>query len=226
MGRIYLPYYSFLEADFKKYIDEYTDRGFTMIPVIPNITKDWNDFTIRRNFDKIVKIADKNGISIGNLGWIQSFVSSGVDVFGDYGLNLINSADFLVAKQLGLKEAVISHDTDTSLNEIKNIDFHGVKAELAIDGKIPVMTSAHCLLGDQGLCNKGNRENSKNYTAEDLICQKNTYYLIDKMNKKFRIISNYKKCNSVIISYRMNKNRYMPKELGLNTINYLRSSGK
>jgi len=53
-----------------------------------------SEYTIRKNFDKIVAASARNGIAVGNLGWIAPFIEAGVNVFGDYGLNLHNSMEF------------------------------------------------------------------------------------------------------------------------------------
>ena len=101
-SRIYVPYDAVLKGLY---------RGDSrIIPVIPNITKGWHDLNIRENFDKLVEIAASKGVAVGNLGWIAPFVNAGVNVFGDYGLNLFNSADFLLAKSMGIREAFVSHE--------------------------------------------------------------------------------------------------------------------
>jgi len=61
-----------------------------MIPYLPNVTKGAYDSYIVINFDKIISICRDTGISIGNLGWISEFQKSGVQVYGDYGLNIYN----------------------------------------------------------------------------------------------------------------------------------------
>lgn len=112
-----------------------------MLPFIPNITKGWHDQNVRKKFNEIVENSVQNGISIGNLAWVEPFVKAGVNVFGDYGLNLYNSMDFLLAKELGIKEAVAAHEAD--LADILEMDFHGIIPEVVIKGKIPVMASEH-----------------------------------------------------------------------------------
>lgn len=225
-GRIYLPFECFLERPFSDDMDGYLHEGFHLVPVIPNITKGWHDEMIRKNFDQIADIAKKYGISIGNISWIEAFVETGANVYGDYGLNLCNSADFLVAKQLGLKEAVISHEA--SQEEIKQMNFHGVKAELAVDGKLPVMTSEHCALGDLGVCPDSRQKNTEKNSndCERDACQKGNYFLKDRKGEIFRIISNNKNCKIVIISQKINKLAGKQELFNLKSLNCLRSYGK
>lgn len=138
VSRIYVPYDAMLSGFYK--------NDVRAVPVIPNITKGQHDQNIRRNFDKIAAAAAQRGIAIGNLGWIGPFAEAGVRVYGDYGLNLFNSMDFLLAGELGIREAVISHEAE--LEDMIEMDFHGVVPEAAVKGRIPVMTSEHSLAGD------------------------------------------------------------------------------
>ena len=115
------------------------------VPVIPNITKGRHDARIRKHFDEIADMA-RNGIAVGNIGWIEPFASAGVRVIGDYGLNLFNSMDFLLAKRLGVREAVLSHEADPE--DILKINFWDVIPEVVIKGRIPLMTSELCLVED------------------------------------------------------------------------------
>lgn len=132
--RIYVPYEAMLAGYYRN------DRR--AVPVIPNITKGRHDARIRNHFDEILSFA-QNGIAVGNIGWIEPFASAGVRVIGDYGLNLFNSMDFLLAKRLGVREAVLSHEADPE--DILKMNFWGVTPEVIIKGRIPLMTSEHCL---------------------------------------------------------------------------------
>jgi len=163
------------------YLDD--DR---VVPVIPNITKGWHDQNIRKNFDKIMAASSKKGIAIGNLGWIEPFVETGIPVIGDYGLNLFNSIDFLLAGELGVKEAIISHESDPE--EILAMDFHGVIPEVVLKGKIPLMTSEHFLVGDLNLC--AQKEEWERFSLKD---RKGQFY---------PILTNPADCRSVILSHK------------------------
>lgn len=194
ISRIYLPYDEVLSGC--------SIDGVEIVPVIPNITKGWHDKNIRDNFDKIVDMSRENGVSIGNIGWIEPFVRSGINVYGDYGLNLYNSMDFYKASQLGLKEAVISHEA--SIEEILKMDFHQVIPEVVISGKIPLMTSEHCIIGDLNHCK------SLNYCK---TLNPDKYFLNDRKGEFYPIIKDCKTCKSIIFSYKNNKNQDCMKKL-------------
>lgn len=177
-SRIYVPYEAMLKGFFRG-----DDR---MIPVIPNITKGWHDQNIRENFDKLTAISASKGIAVGNLGWVEPFVNAGVNVIGDYGLNLYNSEDFLLAGKLGIKEAFVSHEAE--LEDILAMNFHGVVPEVAISGKIPVMTSEHCIASDLNFCGKK--------------CEQTNIFLKDRKGQLYPIVTNPADCRSVILSFK------------------------
>ncbi|HML37680.1 MAG TPA: U32 family peptidase [Bacillota bacterium] len=177
LDRIYLPYDAVLRGLFK--------GDPRIVPVIPNITKGWHDLNIRKNFDEIAALA-QSGIAVGNLGWIGPFASAGVKVIGDYGLNLFNSMDFLLARELGVSEAVISHEA--AAEDILEMDFHGVVPEVALQGRIPLMTSVHCLLGDFDLCG------SHGEAGE--------FFLKDRKGQLYPVITDPADCRSTVLSYK------------------------
>ncbi len=197
ISRLYIPYEAML-AGF------YSDYGMA-VPVIPNITKGYHDKMIRQNFDKIVEYSYRIGIAIGNLSWIEPFAKAGVNIIGDYGLNLYNSADFLAAKELGISEAVISHDAKPE--DIIKMDFHGVIPELTIGGKIPVMTSEHCLIGD--LKHSDFNEEQK-------------YYLKDRRGEFFPVLISRTDCRSTVLSHKDIKPPLSKDELKKAGIKHLR----
>lgn len=175
-SRIYVPYDAML-AGF------YRDDA-RAVPVIPGITKGLHDAYIRENFDKILTIA-RNGIAVGNIGWIDPFVSSGVNVIGDFGLNLFNSMDFLLAKRLGVREAVLSHEVEPE--DILKMDFRGVIPEVILKGRIPLMTSEHCL--DEDL------DHPKNEDA-------GSYFLKDRKGQFYPVLTDTSNRRSIILSYK------------------------
>lgn len=170
--RIYMPYDSVLNGFYQD-----DDR---VVPVIPNITKGWHEYNIHKNFDKIVAASAKNGIAVGNMGWISPFAEAGVNVFGDYGLNLYNSMDFYLAGELGIKEAVISHEAD--LEGILSMDFHGIEPEIAAGGKIPVMISEHNFCGTQE--------------------EQNGFFRKDRKGQFYPVLTDAASCRSAILTHK------------------------
>lgn len=185
VSRIYVPY----EAVLKGFYQD--DRR--VVPVIPAITKGLQEYNIRKNFDKIVTASEAQGVAVGNPGWIAPFVSAGVRVIGDYGLNLFNSADFMLARELGIKEAVISHEADSE--EIAKLNFHGVIPEVAAGGRIPVMISEHCPVGDLSF-------NCRDCSPEKGCPGLTGYSLKDRRGQYYPILTDSYHCRSLILSHK------------------------
>lgn len=185
ISRIYVPY----EAILKGY---YRDDA-RAVPVIPNITKGLHDAHIRKHFDRLAAAAARQGIAIGNLGWIELFAEAGVNVIGDYGLNLFNSMDFLLAKELGIREAVISHEAD--LQDIVKMDFHEVTPEAVIKGRSPVMTSEHSFFDDL------NAAAGPPQSPAD--AGQGYYYLKDRKGEYYPFFREEKTGRNIILSHRI-----------------------
>lgn len=146
--RYYLPYEDFLDPRRREWLAE-TGKSLSaeLIPTLPQVTQGEPDQFIRKTWDRLVETAlAQGGISVGNLGWLKPFLKEGVTVYGDFGLNLYSSADFALAEELGLAGAVISHELD--VQQASKLQFHGLEAEFAADGFMPLMASRHNFLGD------------------------------------------------------------------------------
>ncbi len=66
------------------------------------------------------------------------------------------------------------------------MNFHGVTPEVVIQGRIPVMTSEYCPLGDLDFCVREKEQDR--------------VFLKDRKCKYYPIIKNPEKCQSVILS--------------------------
>jgi hypothetical protein len=128
-----------------------------------------------------------------------------VNVFGDYGLNLYNSVDFLLAKELGISEALISHETKPE--DALRMNFHGVMPELAIGGRISVMTSEHCPVKDVASCK---------------CDEEQEYYLKDRKGYLYPILTNPADCRSIILSHKETKPELSKEERKRAGIHHLR----
>lgn len=195
VSRLYVPYLFFLKIypTLKKEIGrlEQPDcREMEVIPYLPSITKGFHDETIKREFQTLLEISRQRGISVGNLGWIDAFVKEGGTVYGDYGLNLYNQMDFEVAEKLGIKEAVLSHECG---GKDMAEDFFSVKPEAVIGEFMPLMTSAHCPMGDL--------KQKSDFTVKNcLLCRKGQYFLKDRKGEMYPVLGCPDDCTSIIFS--------------------------
>ncbi|MCQ4638507.1 U32 family peptidase [Anaerovorax odorimutans] len=85
-------------------------ENIEVVPYILNISKGLLDRYIGENLDAIADRVRPSGIAVGNLGWIEEFVSRDVKVYGDYGLNLYNGQAVLAAKKQGVVPVCLSHE--------------------------------------------------------------------------------------------------------------------
>ena len=92
--------------------------------------------------------------------------------------------DFYLAKELGMKEAIIAHEAD--FEDMLKMDFHGVIPEAVIKGRIPAMVSEHCMVGDLKLC-PCNKEEER-------------FYLKDRKGQLYPVLINSNGCSSMILS--------------------------
>ncbi|MEG2199795.1 MAG: hypothetical protein RRY25_05880, partial [Anaerovorax sp.] len=205
--KIYVPHQWLTEEnEERKMVEELAEKGTVFVPIISNVTKGKEDAYIRKHFDKIVRVGEKNGIMVGNLGWILPLVETGIPIYGDYGLNLCNSQDFLVAKEWGLKGAMVSHEVNFEAMEA--INFHGLEIEVAAYGRIPVMVSEHIV-------------------AEAILKTKNgnPLFLKDRKEEYYPFIQNEENGKCVIFSYKINNIQNEQEFLRRNPINALRKYG-
>lgn len=97
-----------------------------VMPYILNVSKGNLDRYIEDNFWKICKRVADTGILIGNLGWIEKFQTAGVQVYGDYGLNVYNRQSVKAFREIGVEVLQFSHE-----------------AEMSSFGNIPLMITEH-----------------------------------------------------------------------------------
>lgn len=92
--RAYVPLRFFMEEQLweesSQTVEKGLDQSVAFIPYILNISKGSLDQYIEEHLEEIADKTGQTGISIGNLSWIDEFLSRGVPVYADYGLNLYN----------------------------------------------------------------------------------------------------------------------------------------
>ena len=108
-----------------------------------------------------------------------------------------------MAKELSIKEVVVSHETD--LPDILKMNFHGVTPGVVIQGRISVMISKYCTLGDLNFCG-GNEEGQP-------------FFLENRKVQYYPIITNPDGCQSVLLSHKqinLSQKKADLKKVGIN----------
>ncbi|NLD19633.1 MAG: U32 family peptidase [Clostridiales bacterium] len=94
---------------------ERPDLREVTLPYILNVSRGRLDEYVDLHFEEIVRAVRKNGILIGNIGWIKRFRERGIKVYGDYGLNVYNLQSKKALAEIGVETKVYSHELQRSV---------------------------------------------------------------------------------------------------------------
>jgi len=208
--RFYFSYQVFLDESYRCWLRRLVDCGKEVVAWIPPITQGKEHAYIdeqRREICDALKTVGAAALAVNNLGQIRQFEHCGIPLFGDYGLNLYNSADFLWAKTQGLSGAVLCHEGfdngyGKGMTPEESAGFggppealpqlDGMDGEVVIGGRIPLMISAHCPIGDATGC-RG--------TVDGVgACDGGCYALKDRKGRKYPILTEKMDCRTIIFS--------------------------
>ena len=118
----------------------------------------------------------------GNLGQFLPIRESGLNIRGDFGLNLFNSVAMNTVRELELRSATLSFEM--TLPQIRDVS-KAVPTELLIYGRLPLMVTENCIIqGKTGSC----------------TCHLSTTKLIDKTGAEFPVIKDGNSCRSVLLN--------------------------
>lgn len=148
-------------------------NGQEIIPYIKSITLN-NTF----KSDEIDKIL------VGNLAHIKEFNNK--QIYADHSINAFNSYTCEYLKSLGVKGVNLSFELN--LEQLKQVKTN-LETEVTVYGTLPLMISEHCVIGSEiAKCvNCG-------------LCEKDNYYLEDRTNRKFRILTDRENCRNIILN--------------------------
>lgn len=226
--RFYFPVRAFLDDRQRPWISRLAEGGKQVIAWLSPVMGPNGQREIEKNKDRLIEVlqelkiasgkaaeAERKacGLSLGNLGQLRLFWGSGLPLYGDYGLNLYNSADFAWAQQRGFSGAVWCHEAfaaalrssggvanggteNSSEEEIP--DFCGMEGEIVVGGRIPLMHSAHCPVGDATGCRgPAGREKGSVFTC---ACDLAQYELCDRTGSRYPVLTEITDCRSIIFS--------------------------
>ena len=121
-------------------------------------------------------------ILAGNLGHLVAASECGMQVRGDFGLNLYNSYAMVSAREMELLSACVSFEM--TLPQIRDLSKE-VPAEMLIYGRLPLMVTENCLIkGRTGECS----------------CHLTGTKLTDKTGADFPIIKDGNSCRSILLN--------------------------
>lgn len=188
VDRIYVPFLDFVKSENIYAIKELKKNGCEVITYIPPITKGNYEKLLK---SKISELSNReiDGILVSNMSHVEILKQYNIPLYGDYSLNIFNSKSIETAVNLGLKGITLSHEL--TQKQIENLNIDNIEAETTVYGRLPVMITEHCPVGAE----LGN--NSNEICG---LCKKGDYYLKDRINKDFPIVSDPIDCRCTILN--------------------------
>ena len=149
--------------------------------VLPRIAHD-REITGLRSAMQAVRELGVTQVLAGNLGLLIPARECGMDIRGDFGLNIYNSGAMDVLQRLEFLSGCLSFEM--TLPQIRDVN-KPVPAELLIYGRMPLMLTENCLIrGRTGQC----------------TCHQGPTRLVDKTGAEFPIIKDGNSCRSVLLN--------------------------
>ena len=156
-------------------------RRVSVCAVLPRIVHDGEMPALQENMQLVRSLGVKS-VLVGNLGLLLPAQKCGMELRGDFGLNLYNSDSVNITRQLELQSATLSFEM--TLPQIRDVS-KAVPCEIFCYGRMPLMVTENCLIrGRTGQCS----------------CHQGTTKLVDKTGAEFPIIKDGASCRSVLLN--------------------------
>ena len=156
------------------------ERG-NLAAVLPRIIHDGEMPKLQQDLQKLRQLGVTQAL-VGNLGHIAAVREAGMQVRGDFGLNIYNSGSMNVLRNLELLSATVSFEM--TMPQIRDLS-KAVDSEIIVYGRLPLMVVEHCLI--------------RNRTGE-CSCHLGATKLVDKTGAEFPIIKDGDNCRSVLLN--------------------------
>ncbi len=190
-------YFSFKDAiNNLDLLNEFKGKKYVLFPTITKLNY---EKVIKNNIERIAENVDGFVLSnIGQLEYIENIAkdNNNIELIANYTLNTFNSYTISLLKDLGFSKVILS--PELTKNQINKISSSGIDVEVIAYGNICVMTSEYCPIGsiDGGFC--------KSKACSKPCLNNFKYYLKDRMNMEFRVISDNIDCQSRIFNSKIN----------------------
>jgi putative protease len=186
--RIYMPLWN-IEKNLAC-INRIQRAGVKLCATMPRVVYDSEKKQVEKMLDTVLEEGVQSALC-GNIGQIQLLLDLGFSVHGDFGLNVFNSRSILALKEMGLSSFTASFELAAA--QIRHLKKY-LPTEIIVYGRLPLMLTANCLLGEKPLCDKqcdGNsmlidRKGEAFLTMAEYHCRNEIYnahplYLCDKI---------------------------------------------
>ena len=157
------------------------NRRVKVTAVLPRVVQDHEMDRIKVQLRAVRDMGVRDAL-VGNLGLLLPVRELGMNIRGDYGLNLYNSQSVNLMRELELKSATLSFEM--TMPQIRDVS-KAVPCEIIAYGRLPLMVTENCLIrGRTGNC----------------TCNLSTSKLMDKTGAEFPIIRDGEKCRSILLN--------------------------
>ena len=176
---LYIPLHILTEDP--EFCRELVGRGVNVCAVLPRVVHDTQMPRLRQALSAVRNLGVKEAL-IGNLGLLLPVRETGLEVRGDFGLNIYSSAAVNAARDLELKSATLSFEM--TLPQIRDVS-KAVPCEILCYGRLPLMITENCVIrGNTGECS----------------CGRGPIKLTDKTGAEFPVIKDGNTCRSVVLN--------------------------
>ena len=163
---------------------DFTRQLAKRVPVaaaLPRIVHD-GEMNAIRDALRIVRAQGVRQVLVGNLGLLIPAREAGMEIRGDFGLNIYNSLAMQTLRDLELRSCTLSFEM--TLPQVRDIS-KAVPCELLAYGRLPLMVTENCLFkGKTGEC----------------ACHMGAAKLVDKTGAEFPVIRDGNSCRSVLLN--------------------------
>ena len=156
-------------------------KRVTVAAALPRIVHD-GEMNAIRDALRMVRAQGVRQALVGNLGMLIPVREAGMDIRGDFGLNIFNSLAMQTLRDLELQSATLSFEM--TLPQVRDLS-KAVPCELLAYGRLPLMVTENCLFkGKTGEC----------------ACHMGAAKLVDKTGAEFPVIRDGNSCRSVLLN--------------------------
>ena len=156
-------------------------RKVNLCAVLPRIVHDGELPALKQAMTTVRQLGVTQAL-VGNLGLLVPAQECGMELRGDFGLNLFNSGAVNTCRQMELLSATLSFEM--TLAQIRDVS-KAVPCEILAYGRLPLMVTENCLFrGRTGAC----------------TCHQGTTKLTDKTGADFPVIRDGNSCRSVLLN--------------------------
>ena len=175
---LYVPLYILaLDPDFCRVLAS----RVTVAAVLPRIVQDREMPRLKQDL-AVIRRAGVRQVLVGSLGLILPAREAGMQVRGDFGLNIYNSRSVGAMRELELRSATLSFEM--TLPQIRDVS-KAVPCEIFAYGRLPLMITENCVIrGRTGSC----------------TCNLGSTKLTDRTGADFPVIRDGDKCRSVVLN--------------------------